>query len=160
VCRFRIVASKQSLDEVLYINCLKLSQTSKYHLQSFVSPLQERLNLGFLTEGKLAALLIIPSSWGSQRAGHSPRIRTVCYTSTWHQQLLFWCRCRGSKKNNLPRQLGTIKRISFFSAAVAGEEVEDLCEGSFSHAHPLLCYCFALLFLFYLHHFISKTQKN
>jgi hypothetical protein len=32
------------------------------------------LNLGFLTEGKLAAILITPSSWGSQRAGHSPRI--------------------------------------------------------------------------------------
>jgi hypothetical protein len=49
--------------------------------------------------------------------------------------------------------------ISYFSGAVAGEEVEDFCEGSFSHAHPLLCYCFALLYLFYLHHFISKTQK-
>jgi hypothetical protein len=32
------------------------------------------INLGFLTEGKLAAILITPSSWGSQRAGHSPRI--------------------------------------------------------------------------------------
>ena len=25
-------------------------------------------NLGFITEGKLAVVLIIPSSWGSQRA--------------------------------------------------------------------------------------------
>jgi hypothetical protein len=32
------------------------------------------INLGFLTKGKLAAILITPSSWGSQRAGHSPRI--------------------------------------------------------------------------------------
>jgi hypothetical protein len=32
------------------------------------------INLGFLTEGKLAAILITPSSWGSQWAGHSPRI--------------------------------------------------------------------------------------
>jgi hypothetical protein len=32
------------------------------------------INLGFLTEGKLATILITPSSWGSQRAGHSPRI--------------------------------------------------------------------------------------
>jgi hypothetical protein len=38
------------------------------------------INLGFLTEGKLAAVLITPSSWGSQRAGYSPRTRTVCYT--------------------------------------------------------------------------------
>jgi hypothetical protein len=34
VCRFRIAASKQSLDEAPYINCPKLSQTSKHHLQS------------------------------------------------------------------------------------------------------------------------------
>jgi hypothetical protein len=61
VCRFRVAASKQSLDEAPYINCPKLSQTSKH-------------NLGFLTEGKLAAILITPSSWGSQRAGHSPCI--------------------------------------------------------------------------------------
>jgi hypothetical protein len=30
----------------------------------------ERLNLGFLTEGKQAAILITPSSWGSQLAGY------------------------------------------------------------------------------------------
>jgi hypothetical protein len=28
------------------------------------------INLGFLTEGKQAAILITPSSWGSQRAGY------------------------------------------------------------------------------------------
>jgi hypothetical protein len=42
VCRFHVAASKQSLDEVPYINCLQLSQTSKHHLQSPVSPLQEQ----------------------------------------------------------------------------------------------------------------------
>jgi hypothetical protein len=40
-----------------------------------LSSSRSTLNLGFLTEGKLAATLITPSSWGSQRAGHSPRIR-------------------------------------------------------------------------------------
>jgi hypothetical protein len=36
--------------------------------------------------------------------------------------------------------------IKPFSGVVAGEEVEDLCKGSFSHAHPLLCFkfCFTL----------------
>jgi hypothetical protein len=69
VCRFRIVVSKQSLDEAPYINCPKLSQTSKHHLQSFVSPLQERLNLGFLTKGKSCCcthhtfLLGFPTGW-------------------------------------------------------------------------------------------------
>jgi hypothetical protein len=46
-----------------------------------------------------------------------------------------------------------------FSGAVAGEEKEDLCKGSFSHAHPLLCFkfCFTLflLALFY----IKNRQK-
>jgi hypothetical protein len=66
---------------------------------------------------------------------------------------------------------GTIKRNQVFwlhhhrapikfSGAVAGEEVEDLCKGSFSHTHILyFVLCFALLY-FYLHRFISKTQKN
>jgi hypothetical protein len=87
--------------------------------------------------------------------------------------------CWGTKKNNLLHQLAiscfsgavagdetptsTIfspvnpapsNSISCFSGAVAGEEVEDFCEGSFSHTHPLLCYCFAVLYLFYLHRFI------
>jgi hypothetical protein len=46
-----------------------------------------------------------------------------------------------------------------FSGAVAGEEKEDFCEGSFSHAHILLCFkfCFTLflLALFY----IKNTKK-
>jgi hypothetical protein len=90
----------------------------------FVSPPQERLNLGFLTEGKLTAILIIPSSWGSQRAGHSPRIK-----------LIFWRRCRG-------------------------EEWKTSARGVF-HTH-ILYFVIVLLYLiyFYLHRFISKTQKT
>jgi hypothetical protein len=75
VCRFRIAASKQSLDEAPYINCPKLSQTSKHHLQSYCLLFSWSINLGFLTEGKSAAIFITPSSWGSQWAGHSPRIK-------------------------------------------------------------------------------------
>jgi hypothetical protein len=43
----------------------------------------------FLTEGKLATILITPSSWGSQWAGHLPRIK-----------LVFWRRCWGGKKTS------------------------------------------------------------
>jgi hypothetical protein len=126
--------AKQSLDEAPYINCPKLSRSLQASPSVVCLSSPRSTYLGFLTEGKLAAILIILSSWGSQWAGHSPRTRNL---------------------------LGTIKRTSsFFSGAVAGEEVEDLCKGSFSHTHPLLCYCFALLNLFYLHRFISKTQKN
>jgi hypothetical protein len=55
---------------------------------------------------------------------------------------------------------GTIKRNQVFwlhhhrapikfSGTVAGEEVEDFCEESFSHTHPLLCFkfCFTLFLL-------------
>jgi hypothetical protein len=51
-------------------------------------------------------------------------------------------------------------RHQLFSGAVAGEEVEDFCEGSFSHAHPLLCYCFALLYLFLPASFYIKKPKK
>jgi hypothetical protein len=58
---------------------------------------------------------------------------------------LFWC---------------YLPAIKLFSGAVAGEEVEDLCKGIFSHSHPLLCFIVLLYFIyFYLHHFLSKTQK-
>jgi hypothetical protein len=51
--------------------------------------------------------------------------------------------------------------IKPFSGTIAGEEKEDLCKGSFSHAHPLLCFIvFHYFIYFYLHCFISKTQKN
>jgi hypothetical protein len=49
------------------------------------------------------------------------------------------------KDRLLPRQLGS----SLFSSAVAGEEVEDCCEGSF-HTHILyfvLLFCFTLFIL-------------
>jgi hypothetical protein len=65
----------------------------------------------------------------------------------------------GNKKNNLPRQLGAIKRISLFSGAVAGEEWKTSARGVFARTSFTLFYCFALLYLFYLHRFISKTQK-
>jgi hypothetical protein len=41
----------------------------------------------FLTEGKLATVLIIPSSWGSQLGGHPAPIK-----------LIFWHRCRKKKR--------------------------------------------------------------
>jgi hypothetical protein len=61
----------------------------------------------------------------------------------------------------VPNGLVIYQASSTFSGAVAGEEEEDFCEGSFSHAHPLLCYlfCFALLYLFYLHRFIKNPKK-
>jgi hypothetical protein len=47
--------------------------------------------LGFLLREKLAAALIIPSSWGSQLDGEKPS--TPCRIKT-----LFWRRCRGKRR--------------------------------------------------------------
>jgi preprotein translocase subunit SecY len=49
-----------------YLEC---HEASKHHLLKFVfrSPTGS-INLGFTTKGRLAVVLIIPSSWGSQRA--------------------------------------------------------------------------------------------
>ena len=114
--------------------CLCVCRFHKY-LQSPPSFLSWSINLGFITEGKLAAALIIPSSWGSQRAGHSPRTRTDCRHIYYRHQHFFWRRCRGRKRRLL--------RGEFFT-----------------HTFFTLFYCFALLYLFYLHRFILKTQKK
>jgi hypothetical protein len=64
--------------------------------------------------------------------------------------------CWGTKKNNLPRKLA----ISCFSGVVAGEEVEDFCEGSF-RTHILyfvLLFCFTLFILLALF-YIKNPEK-
>jgi hypothetical protein len=53
------------------INCSELSQASKHHLQSFGFFPFGSINLGFLLRENLAAIFIIPSSWGSQLDGDS-----------------------------------------------------------------------------------------
>jgi hypothetical protein len=59
--------------------------------------------LGFVTEGKLAALLITPSLGVPNR----PVIYIINYTPIKHQQV-FWHRYRGLKKK-LPHQYRAIK---------------------------------------------------
>jgi hypothetical protein len=51
-------------------------------------------------------------------------------------------------------------RINFFSGAVAREEVEDFCEGSFSHTHPLLSLLLCFILFILPASFLSKIQKN
>jgi hypothetical protein len=79
----------------------------------------------FLTEGKFATVLIIPSSWGSQLGGK--------ITSTP-------CRIKHNFLAPLPGKKKTSAR-------------------GVSHAHPLLCLSFALLY-FCLHRFYQKHTKN
>jgi hypothetical protein len=65
---------------------------------SRLSRLSCSINVGFITEGKLAATHIIPSSWGSQRAGYSPRTRTSA-THPHHRQQFLLCGSIVSAKN-------------------------------------------------------------
>jgi hypothetical protein len=46
-----------------------------------------------------------------------------------------------------------------FSGAIAGEEKEDFCEGSFSHAHPLLCFKFCFTLFILLASYYQKPKK-
>jgi ABC-type Fe3+-siderophore transport system permease subunit len=78
----------------------------------------------FLTEGKLAAVLIIPSSWGCQLGGHLHQHRTA---------------------------------IKLFLAPLPGKKKTSA--RGVSHAHPLLCFCFALLY-FFACIFLSKRHKK
>jgi hypothetical protein len=96
-------------------------------------------NLGFITEGKLAAIFIKPSlgvsNWPVILLHQQTQLSFLASSSPRHQQV-FWRHCRGLKK--LPHQLHANKfwhhhhrAINKFSGAVAGEE-EDFCKGSFA----------------------------
>jgi hypothetical protein len=102
----------------------------------------------------LAAIFITPSSWGSQRAGHSTRhqlfsgaiipaiklfsgavdkdLKNNKPTSTTRQQLIFWRRSRG--------------------------RVEDFCEGSF-RTHILYFVIVLLYFILPASFFIKNLKK-
>jgi hypothetical protein len=63
VCRFHIAAGEKLHADKQFIwrYCPKCHEASKYHLLKFGFLLLVRFNLGFTTEGRLAAVLIIPS---------------------------------------------------------------------------------------------------
>jgi hypothetical protein len=97
----------------------------------------------FHTEGRLAVVLIIPSSWGSQLGGHLHAIKQF-----------FWRHCQGLKKKNLPRQP---RASSNFSGAIAGEK-EDFCKGSLSL--PIFYFAIVLLYFIFACIFLSKIHKK
>jgi hypothetical protein len=105
----------------------------------------------FLSEEKLAAVLIIPSSWGSQLGSHLHQHRTAIKLFSG---AVAGDQTRRSSHINytFPRQLGT----SCFLAPLPRKKKTSA--RGVSHAHPLLCFCFALLY-FCLHRFIKNTKK-
>jgi hypothetical protein len=63
-----LVKSYTPTSSCIWRPCPECHEASKHHLLKFGFLLLVRLNLGFTTEGRLAAVLIIPSSWDSQQA--------------------------------------------------------------------------------------------
>jgi hypothetical protein len=82
--------AKQSLDEAPYKLFLAITKLAGITFLSLAFS-WIRLNLGFLLREKLAAVLIIPSSWGSQLDGEKPL--TPCRIKTF-----FWRRCWGKRR--------------------------------------------------------------
>jgi hypothetical protein len=88
LCRFHVPAGGRYTDkQFIWHPCPECREASKHHLLKFVFLLLVRFNLGFTTEGRLATVLIIPSSWGSQRAvttSHQAVFCKVKYSALFH----------------------------------------------------------------------------
>jgi hypothetical protein len=122
--------AKQSLDEAPYKLSKAVAKLASITFSRIGFLLPGRLNLGFITEGKLAAIFIKPSlgvsNWSviyyifpCQLGSRSflsplPWIEEEASTpsSPRHQQV-FWRRCWGSNYI-FPRQLGAIKHHQVF----------------------------------------------
>jgi hypothetical protein len=89
VCRFRIAASKQSLDEAPYINCPKLSQLASITF-SCLALLSKNDKPWFLNWGKTSC--------------YTHHTFLLGFTTGWSFTTHKDC-CWGTKKNNLLRQL-------------------------------------------------------
>jgi hypothetical protein len=67
LCKFHIAVGGRHADkQFIWRPCPECHEASKHHLLKFGFLLLVRFNLGFITEGRHATVLIIPSSWGSQ----------------------------------------------------------------------------------------------
>jgi hypothetical protein len=75
VCRFHVAAGeKLHADKFPGAIVRSVAKLAGINLRKFVSFSYWFDNLGSTIEGRLAAMLIIPSSWGSQLGGHLPTI--------------------------------------------------------------------------------------
>jgi hypothetical protein len=121
-----------------------LPKSASNNLQKwFLSP-TGLLNLGIITEGKLSAMLIIPSSWGFP-------------TGPVRHQDFFWHRCQGLKKNKLPHQLGA---VNFFWHRCRGERGFLHGESLTSNHFTLLLFFLVALLYFVCILFIKNTKKK
>jgi hypothetical protein len=103
------------------------------------------INLGFTTEGRLAAVLIIPSSWGSQRASSYKPSMSFLAPLPWTEE-----------EEQAPTSTTRQQNINKFSGTVAGEE-EDFCKGSLSRT--IFYFVFILLYFIFACIVLSKIKK-
>jgi hypothetical protein len=138
---------------------LECHAASGHHLLEYCLFPTGRLNLGFITERKLAAIFIKTSlgvsNWPVILLHQQTQSSFIASSSPRHQQV-FWCRCRGLNYI-FPRQLGTIKQQSSFLAPLPGKKKTS--RRGVSHAHPLLYFMFCFT-LFLLASFYQKHKKN
>jgi hypothetical protein len=111
------------------------------------------INLGFITEGRLADVLIITFSWCFQLGGYIYKTPT----STPHYQQVFWRRCRGLKKKKLSRQLRASKTSTSFLAPLLERKKISARGVSRFQSFTLLLFYFILFFACII---LSKIQKN
>jgi hypothetical protein len=107
--------------------------------------------LGFITEGKLAAIFIKTFSWGF------PTGRSFYFINSAPSSFLALLPGTTKKKKKLPHQLSASKTHQVFCRRCRGER--RLLRGEFSHAHPLLCFKFCFT-LFLLASFYQKPKKT
>jgi hypothetical protein len=81
-----LVGEDMPTSSCIWCPCPECHKASKHHLLKFGFIILVWFNLGFITEGRLAIVLIIPSSWGSQ------------WAVTTRHQAVFWHRCRGERR--------------------------------------------------------------
>jgi hypothetical protein len=91
-------------------------------------------------------VFIIPSSWGSQLVA-----------KTTHQQALSWRRCRGTKKNKLPRQLGAVNN---FLAPLPGRKRISARRVSHFQSFYFVIVLLSFFTLFLFASFYKNTKKN
>jgi hypothetical protein len=119
VCRFHVAAGKNLHTDKFYGAIVRsIAKLAGIDLRKFGSFSYWFDNLGFTTEGRLAAVLIITFSWGFQLGGYTYIIPTL----TPHHQQVFWRRCRGTKKKKLPRQVRASKTSTSFLAPLPGRK--------------------------------------
>jgi hypothetical protein len=127
-----------------------LSQSASPSVVCLSSP--RTIYLGFFTEGKLAAILITPFSWGSQRARYFPyqlhaSNKFSGAVAGEHRRIISLVNWAPSNSSNK------------FFGAVAGEEVEDFCEGS-SRTHILYFVIVLLYFIYFTCIVYIKNPKK